>query len=85
MSAGRVKPDIGEIEVESDQNSPFAPTGFEDLNVRMASGVLRKGRVDFVTGITEQCLRIMREILIELEANTHPLQLGRDRQDALSR
>jgi hypothetical protein len=51
----------------------------------MASEVFRKGRVDFVTGITEQCLRILREILVELEANTHPLQLGRDRQDALSR
>jgi len=71
MTRWRVQPDVGEIEVESDEYSIFGPARVEDFGIRIASETLVDNSLHVVTGAAQQWLGVPREILVQLEPDRH--------------
>ena len=72
MAGWRVKTDIGEIEIESNQHSILCLTRIEDLDIRVAAQMLLKNCFDVMTGVAKQRSGILRKVLVQLEPDSHP-------------
>ena len=53
MVSRRVKPNVGEIEIEADKDSRFDLSRIEDFWIRFPSQSLGERRVDVVSGVAK--------------------------------
>lgn len=85
VTCGGIDADIGEIEIERDENSLLCLGNDKHLRIWAPPQLLGKYSVDIVTGLLKQHLSIAREVLVEFESDEHPTRLSGDGNDTLSR
>ncbi len=84
MATRRVRPDIREIQVESDEQAIFRAARREDIGVRGSTEPFGAGSFHIVSKVTQRRLDPPREILIQLEAKRHAMILRGHRNDSLA-
>jgi len=85
MIRWRVNEDIGEIEIERDENPLFRLRCVKHSWIGVTSQLLGKHGLHVVTRLPKQDLSITRKILVEFESSRHSARLGRDGNDTFSR
>ncbi len=80
-----VRADIGEIEVERDENPFLCLRCVKHLWIKGTSQLLGKNGMHVVTRLLKQDLSITRKILVKFESDRYPVCLGGGGNDTFSR
>jgi len=81
MARRRIEPNVGKVEIQSDEDSVLFAASIEYFAVRAATKLLFDYGISFLACFEKQCQRVTREVFVKLEACGHPLRLGRDGYD----
>jgi hypothetical protein len=85
VTCWRVNADIGEIEVERDENPLLRLRCVKHSWIGGTSQLLSKNGMHVVTRLPKQDLNITRKVLVKFESERHPAYLGGNRNDTFSR
>ena len=85
VTCRRVGTDVGEIQIESNEDPILCLRGIKDSRIGVASQLLVEHRVHIVTSLAKQGFSITRQILVKFEPDRHPTRSGWDGNDAFSR
>ena len=72
MAGWRILTDIGEVQIQSDEDSIFVQTNIEDLRVRITNQTFVVNAVGIVARVKQQHLRFARKVLVKFETRGHP-------------
>lgn len=84
VTCGGIDADVGEIEIERDENSLLCLGDHKHSWIWAPTQLLGKYGVDIVTGLLKQNLNIARKVLVEFKSEKHPTRLSGDGNDTLS-
>ena len=85
VTCWRVNADIGEIEVERDENPLLRLRCVKHSWIGGTSQLLSEHGMHVVTRLLKQNLSITRKVLVKFESGRHPACLGGDGNDTFSR
>ena len=68
----RILSDIGEVQIQSDEDSIFVQADIEDLRIRMTNQTFVVNAVGIVARVKQQHVRLARKVLVKFEARGHP-------------
>jgi hypothetical protein len=71
MSVRRILPNVGEIEVESDEYPPLLLARRKYHRIGLTAELFIQNGFDAIPSVSEKCLRVAGQILVELESRRH--------------